>query len=155
MTLWDWFNNNSGVMTALATVGLAVVTGCYLIELRRQRKEMQTPVIEITPTKQGKFFSVAITNNGPGVALNIKGNIYQKELPQELYKDLRGRPLQSGKGFKYKIDAGSDMNEILVKVSFKDVFGNTKEIIREIKVSDLQEWDKREIDLFEHFYGIN
>lgn len=157
MTLWTWFNNNSGAMTALATTVLAIVTYLYLKELRRQRKEMQTPIIEITPIKDGGLLSIAITNNGPGAALNVRSYIYgqQEGMRFLLYEDNRGRPLQSGRGFKYKLVTIPDASAISIEVHFEDVFGKDNEIKREIILSALQEWDKRESGLFEHFYGIN
>ncbi len=144
-------------MTALATIVLAIVTGLYLRELRKQRKEMQIPIIEITPLKQSEVVSVAVTNNGPGVALNIKSNIngMQQGKCTLLYKDTRGRPLKSGKGIKYKLSTVTKIDVIQVEVTFEDSFRDVNKVKRDIELSDLREWDERERHLFEHFYGID
>jgi len=157
---WHWFNENSGAITAIATLILAVITYFYLKELQQQRRDIQKPIIEITPIKKDDKYLICVTNNGPGVALDIKRKVYgekQNSGSQILYEDTRGRPLQSGKGFKYLFEANllKDMDTIRVEISFKEVFGKDGKTKRVFRLSDLQEWNDRERNLFEHFYGID
>lgn len=157
---WQWFNENSGAIIAIATLLLAVVTFYYATILQQQRRDMQKAEIGVVPIKESEKYLLCVINNGPGVALDIKGKIYgkkQNNYSQILHKDERSRPLQSGKGFKYILDTNhlQDIEMLTVEISFKEVGREEKKISPSFKVSDIKEWSVRELELFTHFYGIN
>lgn len=66
----SWLNNNGPAVTAIATVVLAIITGFYLIETRKQNSIAIRPFpqLDLMPenTKDGRFLFLYVENIGRG-----------------------------------------------------------------------------------------
>lgn len=129
-----WLQTHSALITALATIVLAGITGLYLIETRRIRLDSIRPHLAIIPFYdhikdpaqfRGDYYLV-LTNEGKGSAFNINGTIKyplltinqdppltinrsNPEIKTELL-NVSYRPLPIGQGVKIPLEVFKNYN---------------------------------------------
>ena len=72
MNLISWLNENSGAITAIATLILVGITGWYVYLTRQMLKVANTPVIRMFLHARGNSISLCVENIGTGFARDIK-----------------------------------------------------------------------------------
>lgn len=72
MTLISWLNDNSGAITAIATLILVSITGWYVYLTRQMLKVANTPVIRMFLHARKDDIFLCVENIGTGFARDIK-----------------------------------------------------------------------------------
>ena len=113
----NFLNDNSGAITAIATVILVGITGWYVYLTRQMLKVANTPVIRMFLHARGHTIFLCVENIGTGFARNIKftGDLSFK--PTYWNDNSRDKPLKELEPFKSGIPflgAGHKQERIII-----------------------------------------
>ncbi|VVB93377.1 Uncharacterised protein [uncultured archaeon] len=121
----SWMNINGSAVTAIATVVLAIITGFYLMETRKQNSIAVRPYLqlELMPetTKEGRFLFLYVKNigRGPLVGLMIKVLEPHGEFSKIILLAVgEQKRIQLDKEEKYQ-----KRIEIIINIKYDDIYG--------------------------------
>ncbi len=121
----SWLNNNGPATTAIATVVLAIITGFYLIETRKQNSITVRPYpkLRLIPenTKDGRFLFLYVENIGRGPLIDIITKVIDSK------EESFSRKIVLAVGEKTRIKLGEEekyqkYKELKINIIYTDIY---------------------------------